>query len=87
MNSKFAKISSRENISNSLFAKFSSRENKVLYGRGPNSNDAVRAHQPVRILMAYQVTCYALDEAYRGSYAYGPGHIGVYWGRGSTPRP
>ena len=31
MNSKFAKISSRENISNSLFAKFSSRENKVLY--------------------------------------------------------
>ena len=27
----FAKISSRENISNSLFAKFSSRENKVLY--------------------------------------------------------
>ena len=28
---KFAKISSRENISNSLFAKFSSRENKVLY--------------------------------------------------------
>ena len=32
VNSKFAKISSRENISNSLFAKFSSRENKVLYG-------------------------------------------------------
>ena len=31
VNSKFAKISSRENISNSLFAKFSSRENKVLY--------------------------------------------------------
>ena len=30
VNSKFAKISSRENISNSLFAKFSSRENKVL---------------------------------------------------------
>ena len=29
----FAKISSRENISNSLFAKFSSRENKVLYSR------------------------------------------------------
>ena len=27
----FAKISSRENISNSLFAKYSSRENKVLY--------------------------------------------------------
>ena len=27
----FAKISSRENISNSLFAKFSSRENNVLY--------------------------------------------------------
>ena len=27
----FAKISSRENISNSLFAKISSRENKVLY--------------------------------------------------------
>ena len=31
VNSKFAKISSRENISISLFAKFSSRENKVLY--------------------------------------------------------
>ena len=31
MNSIFAKISSRENISNSPFAKFSSRENKVLY--------------------------------------------------------
>ena len=31
VNSIFAKISSRENISNSLFAKFSSRENKVLY--------------------------------------------------------
>ena len=29
----FAKISSRENISNSLFAQFSSRENKVLYSR------------------------------------------------------
>ena len=29
----FAKISSRENISNSLFAKISSRENKVLYSR------------------------------------------------------
>ena len=34
VNSKFAKISSRENISNSLFAKFSSRENKVLYSIG-----------------------------------------------------
>ena len=33
MNSIFAKISSRENISNSLFAKISSRENKVLYSR------------------------------------------------------
>ena len=31
VNSKFAKLSSRENISNSLFAKFSSSENKVLY--------------------------------------------------------
>ena len=31
VNSIFAKISCRENISNSLFAKFSSRENKVLY--------------------------------------------------------
>ena len=31
VNSIFAKISSRENISNSLFAQFSSRENKVLY--------------------------------------------------------
>ena len=30
VNSIFAKICSRENISNSLFAKFSSRENKVL---------------------------------------------------------
>ena len=38
VNSKFAKISSRENISNSLFAKFSSRENKVLYSR-PTSNN------------------------------------------------
>ena len=36
VNSIFAKISSRENISNSLFAKFSSRENKVLYTT-PNS--------------------------------------------------
>ena len=33
VNSVFAKISSRENISNSLFAKISSRENKVLYSR------------------------------------------------------
>ena len=31
VNTIFAKISSRENISNSLFAKFSSRENKVLF--------------------------------------------------------
>ena len=31
VNSIFAKICSRENISNSHFAKFSSRENKVLY--------------------------------------------------------
>ena len=31
VNSIFAIISSRENISNSLFAKMSSRENKVLY--------------------------------------------------------
>ena len=31
VNSIFAKIYSRENISNSLFAKFSSREIKVLY--------------------------------------------------------
>ena len=31
VNSIFAKISSRENISNSLFAKISSRENNVLY--------------------------------------------------------
>ena len=31
VNSIFAKICSRENISNSLFAKLSSRENKVLY--------------------------------------------------------
>ena len=31
MNSIFAKISSRENISNSLFAKISSRENNVFY--------------------------------------------------------
>ena len=35
VNIKFAKISSRENISNSLFAKFSSRENKVLYSIRP----------------------------------------------------
>ena len=31
VNSIFAKISSRENISNSLFGKMSSRENNVLY--------------------------------------------------------
>ena len=31
VNSIFAKISSRENISNSLFAKISSREDNVLY--------------------------------------------------------
>ena len=31
VNSIFAKISSRGNISNSLFAKISSRENNVLY--------------------------------------------------------
>ena len=31
VDSIFAKISSRENISNHIFAKFSSRENKVLY--------------------------------------------------------
>ena len=31
VDSIFAKISSRENISNPIFAKFSSRENKVLY--------------------------------------------------------
>ena len=35
VNNIFAKISSRENISNSLFAKFSSRENKVLYSIYP----------------------------------------------------
>ena len=33
VNSNFAKISSRENISNSLFANFFSRVNKVLYSR------------------------------------------------------
>ena len=33
VNSIFAKISSRENISNSLFANISSRENNVLYSR------------------------------------------------------
>ena len=33
VNSIFAKMSSRENISNSLFAKISSRENNVLYSR------------------------------------------------------
>ena len=42
MNSIFAKISSRENISNSLFAKFSSRENKVLYSTHTlTSNDSL----------------------------------------------
>ena len=43
MNSIFAKLSSRENISNSLFAKISSRENNVLYsirrGSGLLAND------------------------------------------------
>ena len=38
VNSIFAKISSRENISNSLFAKFSSRENKVLYSTRLNTS-------------------------------------------------
>ena len=33
VDSIFAKISSRENISNPIFAKFSSRENKVLYSK------------------------------------------------------
>ena len=39
MNSIFAKICSRENISNSLFAKISSRENKVLYSIQSNITD------------------------------------------------
>ena len=38
VNSIFAKISSRKNISNSLFAKFSSRENIVLYSIGKWQN-------------------------------------------------
>ena len=41
VNSKFAKISSRENISNSLFAKCSSRENKVLYSRPSSIGNGV----------------------------------------------
>ena len=49
MNSIFAKISSRKNISNSLFAKFSSRENKVLYSRpysiSSGGRTDVRRHQ------------------------------------------
>ena len=40
VNSIFAKISSRENISNSLFAKFSSRENKVLYSKYISDSDS-----------------------------------------------
>ena len=47
VNSIFAKISSRENISNSLFAKFSSRENKVLYSIALLANRyAVMFEQP-----------------------------------------
>ena len=42
VNSIFAKISSRENISNSLFAKFSSRENKVLYSKYISDSDNQR---------------------------------------------
>ena len=41
VNSIFAKISSRENISNSLFAKFPSRENKVLYST-PSTHHSTR---------------------------------------------
>ena len=37
VNSRFAKIFSRENISNSLFAKISSRENNVLYSTLPSA--------------------------------------------------
>ena len=37
VNNRFAKIFSRENISNSLFAKISSRENNVLYSTLPSA--------------------------------------------------
>ena len=50
VNSKFAKISSRENISNSVFAKFSSRENKVLYSILPGmkpTRHSFRCGQPL----------------------------------------
>ena len=52
VNSIFAKISTRENISDSLFAKFSSRENKVLY-----SISSARRREQTR--MAEQAKCHA----------------------------
>ena len=51
MNSLFAKISSRENISNSLFAKISSRENKVLYSRSRRLSSKLYYTLPVVIIM------------------------------------
>ena len=50
LNRIFAKISSRENISNSLFAKISSRENKVLYSTyKPSAKLHVRYFVSIRL--------------------------------------
>ena len=63
VNSKFAKISSHENISNSLFAKFSSRENKVLYStlsvRRPLSKTLLRRSHRYRCQNITVVRCCA----------------------------
>ena len=55
VNSIFAKISSRENISNSLFAKFSSRENKVLYSNHFFSFCSIYTHVIVPRPVCYNV--------------------------------
>ena len=57
VNSIFAKISSRENISNSLFAKFSSRENKVLYS---NSEAQPLMQQCITMLFCRVASVYNL---------------------------
>ena len=50
VDSIFAKISSRENISNPIFAKFSSRENKVLYSMH-YTDYSITCHRTVYILL------------------------------------
>ena len=56
VNSKFAKISSRENISNSLFAKFSSRENKVLYSNFIQTRQWLNKYQIIFISHKLHIT-------------------------------